>query len=76
MEWMVRSLLNFLERIRISIAGGQEHLKGKIIRISHMGFISRFDLIVGISAVEMGLKELGYNFDFGKATVKAMELLR
>jgi len=72
-----QKLVKFLrENYRISIAGGQGHLKGKIIRISHMGFISRFDLIVGISAVEMGLKELGYNFDFGKATVKAMELLR
>ena len=72
-----QKLVKFLrENYKISIAGGQEHLKGKIFRISHMGFISRFDLIVGISAVEMGLKELGYNFDFGKATIKAMELLR
>ncbi len=72
-----QKLVKFLrENYKISIAGGQEHLKGKIFRISHMGFISRFDLIVGISAVEMGLKELGYNFDFGKATIKAIELLR
>ncbi len=72
-----QKLVKFLrDKYKISIAGGQEHLKGKIIRISHMGFISRFDLIVGVSAVEMALKEFGYEFEFGKATTKLMELLR
>ncbi len=71
-----QKLVKFLrDNYKISIAGGQEHLKGKIIRISHMGFISRFDLIVGVSAVEMALKEFGYKFEFGKATTKLMELL-
>src|SRR6185369_2555892 len=36
----------------ISIAGGQLHLKGKIIRIAHMGFISKADLDAGFAAVE------------------------
>ncbi len=72
-----QKLVKFLrDKYKISIAGGQEHLKGKIIRISHMGFISKFDLIVGVSAVEMALKEFGYEFEFGKATTKLMELLR
>ncbi len=72
-----QKLVKFLrDKYKISIAGGQEHLKGKIIRISHMGFISMFDLIVGVSAVEMSLKEFGYNFEFGKATTTLMELLR
>ncbi len=71
-----QKLVKFLrDNYKISIAGGQEHLKGKIIRISHMGFISRFDLIVGVSAVEMALKEFGYKFEFGKAITKLMELL-
>ena len=71
-----QKLVKFLrENYRISIAGGQEHLKGKIIRISHMGFISKFDLIAGVSAVEMGLKKFGYKFDFGKATKTLMEEL-
>jgi aspartate aminotransferase-like enzyme len=72
-----QKLVKFLrDEYKISIAGGQEHLKGKIIRISHMGFISRFDLIVGVSAVEMALKKFGYKFEFGKATTKLMELLK
>ena len=72
-----QKLVKFLrDKYKVSIAGGQEHLKGKIIRIAHMGFISTFDLIVGVSAVEMALKEFGYEFEFGKATTKLMELLR
>jgi aspartate aminotransferase-like enzyme len=39
----------------ISIAGGQLHLKGKIIRIAHMGFISKSDLDAGFAAVEKRL---------------------
>lgn len=40
----------------ISIAGGQLHLKGKIIRIAHMGFITSADLDAGFAAVEKRLK--------------------
>ncbi|MBI3554467.1 MAG: alanine--glyoxylate aminotransferase family protein [Elusimicrobia bacterium] len=39
----------------ISIAGGQLHLKGKIIRIAHMGFISKSDLDAGFAALEKRL---------------------
>ncbi len=35
----------------ISIAGGQAHLKGKIIRVAHMGHITRSDLDAGFKAV-------------------------
>ncbi len=56
----------------IIIAGGQDRAKGKIFRISHMGYIDRFDLITAISALEMTLQELGYSFDLGIG-VKTME---
>lgn len=39
----------------ISIAGGQLHLKGKIIRIAHMGYITREDLEAGFAALEKRL---------------------
>jgi aspartate aminotransferase-like enzyme len=39
----------------ISIAGGQVHLKGKIIRIAHMGYISKADLDLGFAALEKRL---------------------
>ncbi len=57
----------------VSIAGGQERLKGKIFRFAHMGYISRADILVGFSALEMTLARLGYkNFSPG-AGVSAVE---
>jgi aspartate aminotransferase-like enzyme len=47
-------------RYGITIAGGQDHLKGKIVRIAHIGYISEFDIITAISGLEMTLSDLGY----------------
>lgn len=49
----------------ISIAGGQAHLKGKIFRVGHMGYVSEDELLMAISAIERALDELGYQFKFG-----------
>ena len=43
----------------ISIAGGQLQLKGKIIRIAHMGFIGKADLDAGFAALEKRLARAG-----------------
>ena len=51
----------------ISIAGGQDKLKGKIFRIAHMGYIDQFDVIVGLSGVETMLQRAGHNITPGKA---------
>jgi aspartate aminotransferase-like enzyme len=56
----------------VIIAGGQAELKGKVIRIAHMGYIEEFDIIVGISCLEKVLKQMGYKFNLG-AGVKAAE---
>ena len=50
----------------ITVAGGQEHLKGKIFRIAHMGYCNQFDMVVGISAIEEGLNQIGIDFKIGK----------
>lgn len=44
----------------ISLAGGQDHLKGKIFRIGHLGFVSERDILTVICALETTLQELGY----------------
>jgi aspartate aminotransferase-like enzyme len=41
-------------------------MKGKIFRMAHMGYMERFDLVIGISAIEMILTELGYKVELGK----------
>ncbi len=59
------------EEYGVSIAGGQAELKGKIFRIAHVGYMDKFDVIVGLSALEMGLKGLGYPVELGKAVAAA-----
>ena len=49
----------------VVFAGGQAHLKGKIFRIAHMGFIRESDLIVGIKTLEDVLSKMGYKFEKG-----------
>jgi aspartate aminotransferase-like enzyme len=58
----------------ITIAGGQSELKGKVIRIAHMGFIEEFDIIVGISCLEKVLKQMGYKFEMGAGVKAAQEV--
>ena len=63
------------EKYGITIAGGQEHLKGKIFRLSHMGYVDQFDVLTGLEVTELALKELGYNrFNFGDSVKAAMEV--
>jgi aspartate aminotransferase-like enzyme len=56
----------------VTIAGGQAELKGKVIRIAHMGYIGEFDIILGISCLEKVLQQSGYKFNLG-AGLKAAE---
>ena len=63
------------EEFGVTIAGGQEHLKGKIFRLSHMGYVDIFDVLTGLEVVEFALKRLGYNaFDYGASVRRAMEV--
>jgi aspartate aminotransferase-like enzyme len=48
------------KRYDIVLAGGQDHLKGKIFRIGHLGFVSDRDILTAIGALEATLQELGY----------------
>lgn len=59
----------------ITAAGGQDHLKGKIFRLSHMGYVDTFDIITGLAAVEMVLKGLGHPIELGRGVAKAQETL-
>lgn len=62
----------FFEKFGITVAGGQDQAKGKIIRIAHLGYYERLDMVMVISALEMLLKEMGYRFELG-AGVRAVE---
>lgn len=53
----------------VSIADGQGYLKGKIIRVAHLGHIQAADIKIGISAMERALRELGYKVNKGKGVL-------
>ncbi|QTA37806.1 alanine--glyoxylate aminotransferase family protein [Thermosipho ferrireducens] len=63
------------DKYGVTIAGGQAHVKGKIFRISTLGYLSIFDTITGIAALEFVLNELGYKVEFGKGVKAAQEVL-
>ncbi len=68
--------LKFLrDKWGILFAGGQDKLKGKIFRITHMGDQSPFDLMVALSALEMGLNLFGIKIPLGASLVSAEEIL-
>ncbi|MGP1449609.1 MAG: pyridoxal-phosphate-dependent aminotransferase family protein [Wolinella sp.] len=43
----------------VNIAGGQDHLKGKIFRINHMGLIELYESAWVINALELALNRIG-----------------
>ncbi|MBU2590953.1 MAG: alanine--glyoxylate aminotransferase family protein [Nitrospinae bacterium] len=59
----------------VTFAGGQDQLKGKIIRVSHMGYVDSADILIAIGSIEMGLKKFGYNIEMGKGVAAAQEVL-
>ena len=51
-------LADILREEGISIAGGQLHLKGKIFRLAHMGYISKSDVDAGVEALARRLSKV------------------
>jgi aspartate aminotransferase-like enzyme len=54
------------DRMRVVFAGGQDHLKGKIVRIAHLGYMGAFDTITAIAALEMALRHFGHPVELGR----------
>lgn len=46
-------------KYNVNIAGGQDHLKGNLFRINHMGLVEDYEAAWVINAVELALDELG-----------------
>lgn len=69
----VRSVIK--KRFDIVLAGGQDHLKGKIFRMGHLGFVSDRDILTAIGALEATLQELNYDFTPGAGVAAAAQAL-
>lgn len=63
------------EKQGVTFAGGQDKLSGKIFRIAHLGYCSDLDVILSLSAVELGLVQMGFQFKFGSGVGAAEEVL-
>lgn len=53
--------------------GGQKHYEGRLIRIGHLGHVDYFDLLSALGALELGLREAGFDVDPGQAVTVAQE---
>jgi len=49
----------------ITANGGQNQLKGRIIRIAHAGYFGAFDILTSLGGLEMTLAELGHDVEQG-----------
>jgi len=59
----------------LTIAGGQGSMKGKIFRISHMGYVDGFDILAALATLEAVLTELGHPVEAGTALRAAQGIL-
>ncbi len=61
------------DALGVSVQGGQDQMKGKLVRIGHMGYVSPFDMLVAVSALEITLAELGHRFTSGAGVAAVQE---
>jgi aspartate aminotransferase-like enzyme len=66
-------LKHLREKHGVTLAPGQQHLKGKIFRIGHIGWFDVFDIASALAAVELSLTELGADIERGAAVPAAFE---
>jgi aspartate aminotransferase-like enzyme len=64
----IRDLLK--REFGVNVAGGQDHLKGKIFRINQMGFIAPYEMVWVVNAVELALAKLGRRAFDGTASMR------
>lgn len=69
-------LVKFLrDSLGVSVQGGQDQMKGKLVRIGHMGHLSPFDMLVAVGALEMGLQHIGAKIQLGAGVAAVQQCL-
>lgn len=58
----------------MTLGGGQQELKGKIIRIGTMGDLTQSDILGMVGALEIALIDAGYPVELGSAPKAALEV--
>ena len=63
------------DKMHVTFAGGQDQLKGKIIRLAHLGYVGAFDIVVSIAALELALAHFGAAVELGRGVGAAEAVL-
>jgi aspartate aminotransferase-like enzyme len=64
------------DKMHVTFAGGQDQLKGKIVRIAHLGYVGTFDVVTGLAGLELALHHFGAPIEFGRGVGAAETVLR
>lgn len=62
------------DRYGVTAAGGQGHLKGRIVRIAHCGYYGAFDIVIALTALEMALRDCGHDVEPGAGVAAAQRV--
>ena len=60
------------KQMGVTLAGGQGELRGKIVRIGHIGYVDIFDVVTGLAAMELALAEAGADIERGAGPTRAL----
>jgi serine---pyruvate transaminase len=66
-------VLSMRERSGVTIIGGQGELRGKIVRIGHIGYVDVFDVTTALAALEVAMVEAGADIARSVAVTAALE---
>jgi aspartate aminotransferase-like enzyme len=66
-------VLAMREHSGVTIVGGQGEVKGKIVRIGHIGYVDVFDVTTALAALEVALAEAGADVERAAAVTAALE---
>jgi len=62
------------EAYGVTIAGGQANLKPRLVRIGHLGYYDRSDILVALGALELALQDAGQAVALGSALTAAQSV--
>jgi serine---pyruvate transaminase len=57
----------------VTIIGGQGEVRGKIVRIGHIGYVDVFDVTTALAALEVAMVEAGADVERAVAVGAALE---
>ncbi len=61
------------DELGVSVQGGQDQMKGRLVRIGHMGYLGPFDMLAAVSALEIALGRMGHRFTIGAGVAAVQE---